>query len=77
MNVSQFVKTVKEMRDAQKAYFKSRLRTDLIHSKELEKRVDDAISEGVVFDLDIEVMSNEPEQGNLFQMEDENEENHG
>lgn len=72
MNVSQFIKAVREMRDGQKAYFKSRLRSDLIRSKELEKRVDDAISEGVVFDLDIEVVKNEPEQGDLFSMENDN-----
>lgn len=67
MNVSEFTRMVKEMRDAQKKYFKSRLRSDLIASKELEKRVDQALADGIVFDLDIEVVRNEePEQGELF-----------
>jgi len=35
MNVSEFTRTVKEMRDAQKQYFKNRLQSDLIRSKEL------------------------------------------
>lgn len=69
MNVSQFTKAVKEMRDAQKAYFKLRLRSDLIKSKELEQKVDRALAEGIVFDLDIEVVKNEPEQGSLFEEE--------
>ena len=68
MNVSEFTRTVKEMRDAQKRYFKSRLRSDLIASKELEKRVDDAIEDGIVFDLDIVDMreSESEKQAELF-----------
>jgi len=68
MNVSKFLRTVRDMRDAQKKYFKSRLRSDLIASKELEKQVDQALADGIVFDLDIEVLRNEePEQGELFE----------
>lgn len=70
MNVSQFVKVVSEMRTAQKAYFKSRLQSDLIKSKELERAVDTAIREGIVFDLDIvdeRTPEPEPGQGPLFE----------
>lgn len=35
-----FEDKVKEMREAQKRYFKSRSRSDLLKSKELEKEVD-------------------------------------
>ena len=47
MNAMEFVNTVREMRTAQKDYFKNRLRTDLIRSKELERAVDKALAEGV------------------------------
>lgn len=47
MNVSEFTRTVKEMRDAQKSYFKDRLRSDLIRSKELEAKVDKALKDGL------------------------------
>jgi hypothetical protein len=53
------------MRAAQKAYFKDRLRSDLIKCKELEAAVDKAIKEGIVFDLDI-VTTVQPTQQNLF-----------
>lgn len=66
MNVSEFTRVVKEMRDAQKAYFKNRLREDLVRSKELERRVDQAISEGIVFDLDIVQVETE-DQPKLFE----------
>lgn len=50
MNFSQFTKAVAEMRTAQKLYFKSRMRSDLIKAKELEKQVDQALKEGIVKD---------------------------
>ncbi len=65
MNVSEFTRLVKEMREAQKAWFKNRLRGDLIRSKDLERRVDKALADGIVFDLDI-VSSVEPGQLDLF-----------
>ena len=40
MTDSEFRKLVKELRTAQKAYFKNRLQRDLFQSKELEKKVD-------------------------------------
>ena len=73
MNVSEFNRTVKEMRQAQKDYFKHRLQSDLIKSKELERKVDKALEEGIVFDLDI-VKVDAVEQGQLFDMGDDDEE---
>ena len=55
MNVSGFIKLVSEMRAAQIAYFKSRLPRDIVNAKDLERRVDRAIKEGIVFDMDIVV----------------------
>lgn len=47
MNIEQFIETVRQMRTAQKAYFKeSRKQSDLIKSKQLEKLVDDALAAG-------------------------------
>lgn len=40
-----FVSDVREMRKAQKAYFKSKLHSDLIRAKELERKVDQALAE--------------------------------
>jgi len=54
------------MRAAQKAYFNSRKREDLIRSKDLERRVDKALEDGIVFDLDIE------RQPSLFEEEEGN-----
>lgn len=65
MNVSEFIKIVKEMRATQKSYFKDRQRSDLIRSKELEHKVDKAIAEGIVFDLDI-VTHEDATQSSLF-----------
>lgn len=72
MNVSQFTKTVKEMSQAQKTYFKERNQSNLINAKELERTVDKALEDGIVFDLDIE--TNVPMQGDLFMEEDVDEE---
>lgn len=65
MNVSEFTRLVKEMRQAQKAWFKDHERGDLIRSKDLERRVDKALADGIIFDLDI-VSFVEPEQLDLF-----------
>lgn len=43
MNVEEFAKLVKEMRDAQKMYFKTRDSKVLSESKRLEKEVDNAV----------------------------------
>jgi len=73
MNVTRFVKVVSEMRMAQKAYFKSRLQRDLIMSKQWERVVDQAVQEGIVFDLDIEVRG-EPESAQEILFTDDNDE---
>lgn len=36
---------VEAMRNAQRQYFKDRTQTNLVHSKQLEKRVDDGLAE--------------------------------
>lgn len=59
MNVSEFTRLVEEMREAQKAWFKNRLRGDLIRSKDLERRVDKALADGLVSSV-------EPGQLDLF-----------
>lgn len=51
MNVPEFFETVKRMRDAQKAYFKSRLPGDLVTAKKLESQVDLALRDGLQDDL--------------------------
>lgn len=43
MNIEEFAKLVKEMRDAQKTYFKTRDSKVLSESKRLEKEVDKAV----------------------------------
>jgi hypothetical protein len=48
MEAYEFVSKVREMRKVQKAYFKNRLQSDLIQSKQLEKEVDQALEAGVV-----------------------------
>ena len=50
MTVTQLAQMVKEMRDAQKAYFKAHTQSALTQAKVLEKRVDQAI-EGVLAGL--------------------------
>lgn len=43
--MTEFVKKVKEMREEQKLYFKTRKKSHLFRSKELEKEVDKMIAE--------------------------------
>lgn len=45
MTTGEFADMVKKMREAQKNYFRTRLQRDLKLSKELEKKVDDALAE--------------------------------
>lgn len=47
MNEKEFFLTVKKMREAQKAYFKSRLQGDLVNAKKLESEVDLALRDGL------------------------------
>ena len=47
MNIEQFVSKVREMRKAQKDYFKGRMTGDLMLAKRLEREVDEALAEGV------------------------------
>lgn len=56
MTIAEFAILVKEMRDCQKKYFRSRLRDALNQSKELEREVDQAIKE---------ILNPQP-QGSLF-----------
>lgn len=55
MNIQEFIKTVGEMRAAQKAYFKNRLSKDLIRSKDLERRVDSAVAKGIEFEISVDL----------------------
>lgn len=43
MNAREFFDTVAKMREAQKSYFRTRSKSSLEKSKELEKKVDDEI----------------------------------
>lgn len=65
MNAPEFVMKVREMRAAQKTYFKTRLQGDLIKSKQLEAEVDKALKEGVVLyaTATLEEMDGEPAEG--------------
>lgn len=50
MDVKQFIEKVKKMRQHQNAYWRQGRKTsDLIAAKELEKEVDRALAEGIVF----------------------------
>lgn len=40
----EFVKLVREMREAQKSFFRGRLQTDLQRSKQLERQVDSELA---------------------------------
>jgi hypothetical protein len=42
--IEEFIKTIQEMRNAQKEYFKTRDRVSLAKSKELERKVDNMLS---------------------------------
>lgn len=66
MNVSEFTRLVRDMHAAQKALFRDRERADLIRSKELERQVDKALAEGIVFDLDIVDARTQGSQLDLF-----------
>ena len=44
MKPKEFYEAVKEMRNAQKAYFRTRTTSSLEASKQLEKRIDDEIA---------------------------------
>lgn len=44
MTTGEFADMVQKMREAQKNYFKTRLQRDLKLSKEIEKKVDDALA---------------------------------
>lgn len=43
MEYNEFARLVRDMRAAQVSYFKTRSREDLVASKQLEKKVDEAI----------------------------------
>ena len=45
MTTGEFADMVQKMREAQKGYFRTRLKRDLKLSKELEKTVDDVLAE--------------------------------
>jgi hypothetical protein len=49
VNAEAFVILVDLMRNAQRAYFKSRYQKDLIRSKQLERQVDQALEKGISF----------------------------
>lgn len=59
MTVGDFINIVKEMRKAQKEYFKTRSQASLTKSKELEKTVDKLLAE--------RENRNKPQQGSLFE----------
>ena len=42
--IEEFIKTIQEMRNAQKEYFKTRDRVSLAKSNELERKVDNMLS---------------------------------
>lgn len=48
MNIVEFVNVVRKMRSAQRAYFKSRLQSDLVAAKQLEATVDKALADGMI-----------------------------
>ncbi len=61
MTVGEFVNAVKEMREAQKKYFRTRSQDALLKSKELEKIVDNLIA-----DREKRQQEKGPQQGSLF-----------
>lgn len=60
MNVQEFIDLVKEMRAAQKAYFKRQSPSNMLISMELERRVDKALAEK------IKIPEDQPKQMDLF-----------
>ncbi len=61
MNARQFYETTRDMRQAQKKYFKSRSSFDLREAKRLEKVIDDEIAR-----VDAIEKSKKPQQPTLF-----------
>lgn len=61
MNAKQFYETTRDMRQAQKKYFKSRSSFDLREAKRLEKVIDDEIAR-----VDAIEKSKKPQQPTLF-----------
>jgi hypothetical protein len=68
MNVSEFTSAVRDMRAAQNKYFKNRTQANLIAAKSLERAVDKALIDGIVFDLNI-VSHVEPTEEDHKQLE--------
>lgn len=66
MNAIDFVNKVRDMRAAQKTYFKTRLQGDLIKSKQLEADVDKALKEGVTVYATATLEETEGEQIGMF-----------
>jgi hypothetical protein len=73
MNTMDFVTKVREMRQAQKDYFKNRLKSDLVKSKSLEREVDQALEEGVTVyaTATLEELDGVPAEGEQLGMFDE------
>lgn len=47
-NMNEFIELVREMRNAQKEYFKTRDKSVLLKSKELERKVDSFLTQRVI-----------------------------
>lgn len=47
MNAIVFIEKVRELRTAQKSFFKNRLKGDLVRSKQLEAEIDKALADGI------------------------------
>lgn len=70
MDLEQLKSLVRDMRTAQKEYFKTRSHDALQRSKALEKRVDEEVAKKpVVTDSDVIIMANGQKlvQGSLFE----------
>ena len=59
-----FLVLVKELRQAQRDYFKERTQSRLIAAKELEKKVDQFIAQNLII---VQRSHDDIEQGNLFE----------
>lgn len=68
MDYEAFKALVREMRTAQKEYFRDRSHDALQRSKALEKRVDDELAQKVEIDPNVIIMKNGQKlvQGSLF-----------
>ena len=62
MDIEQFIELVRQLRAAQKAYFKDRKQSDLIEARKLEREVDQALADGVIVPI-LEEMDGEPAEG--------------